>query len=226
MWALGLLALAALAKAGSVQNTVAPVEVETLYIVEYTEVCVCPTQTSTALPSPAITTLVCCDSCAPVTVTESAQPITSCNTAFTKTTAVCETTGVVRLGEQFYPCNSPPCVIEYQAPCSTCYVCPYSDCWVPNNMQPKHVTVYEYFGGYDNEIGCWEENWTPYVSHLRNESDSRHAKKQLLLQPGVPSPRSLSKTTSRSTSPLQRCSRTLKPAPLPQRKHQPSLKQR
>jgi hypothetical protein len=163
MLVLGFLALVALAKAGFAQaETVAVVDVETVHIIEYTEVCLCPTQT--VLPTPAITTLVCCDSCAPVTVTATTQPITSCNTAFTKTTTVCETAGVVLLGQDFYACNSPPCVIEYQAPCPTCYVCAYSDCWVPNNPKPKHVTVYEYFGGYDNEIACWQENWTPWVT--------------------------------------------------------------
>lgn len=161
MWFFGILALAALAQAGDAQDKIAVVEVETVHIIEYTEVCVCPTKT--ILPTPAITTLSCCDTCAPVTVTASAQLITSCTTGYTKTTTVCETAGVYVLGEKFYPCNSPPCLIEYQAPCPTCYVCPYSDCWVPSNLKTKHVTICEYFDGYDNEIACWDEQWTPWV---------------------------------------------------------------
>ncbi len=162
MLLLGLLAFAALVNAGGYAHDKVVVEIETIHVIEYTEVCVCPT--ATVLPVPAITTLVCCDTCAPITVTSSAQPITSCTTAYTKTATVCETGGVVLLGEKFYPCNSPPCAIEYEAPCPTCYVCPYSDCWVPNNIKPKHVTVYEYFGGYDREIARWMEDWRPWVS--------------------------------------------------------------
>src|SRR5579859_5117814 len=105
---LGILSLAALAQAGYVQDKIAVVDFETVHIIEYTEVCVCPTKT--VLPAPAITTLVCCGTCAPVTVTASAQPITSCTTGYTKTTKVCETAGVYVLGEKFYPCNSPPCL--------------------------------------------------------------------------------------------------------------------
>ena len=171
MLVLSLLALASTALATTWPTAMAEVsctttaetaEVETLYIVEYTEVCLCPATPTITVP--AITTMTCCDTCAPITITETAQPVTSCTTGFTTTTAMCQTPGVYLLGGTLYPCNSPPCAIEYQAPCPTCYVCPYSQCWVPNSS-PRCVQVYEYFGSYENEVGCWEEEWTPTVFH-------------------------------------------------------------
>src|SRR5271156_3644855 len=103
----GLFSLATLVNAGWHAHEKVVVEVETIHVIEYTEVCVCPTKT--VLPVLAITTLVYCDTCTPIPVTSSAQPITSCTTAYTKTTTICETAGVILLGEKFYPCNSPPC---------------------------------------------------------------------------------------------------------------------
>lgn len=156
------LALAALVRAGTVKPIV---EIETVHIIEYTEICECPT--ATVLPVPAITTISCCDTCAPVTITATTQPVSSWTTCYTPTSTICEETGVFLLGESFYPCNTAPCTIQYDQPRPTCYVCAYCDCWAPQaDTNPKHVNVYEYScdsSGNDYQIGYWEENWVLQV---------------------------------------------------------------
>lgn len=138
----------------------ASVVTETVVVVEYTEVCQCPTATPLLLLQPAITTITCCDTCAPVTVTATDQLVTSCASTTKPTSTVCNEVGIYHLGEDFYPCNEAPCTIQYNAPCPTCYVCAYSDCWAPGamiNSKPKNVKVYEYFGS--EQVGYCEENW-------------------------------------------------------------------
>jgi hypothetical protein len=163
---LSALSLVASAHAGKVVNSkpqptlktkTAIVDVETVYMVEYTEVCVCPAVTSVV---PAITTVTCCESCKPVPITATTQVVTSCTTSYKPTSTVCETEGVFKCGDDFVPCHNAPCTISYNAPCPTCYACAYSDCWAPGavvNSQPKNVKVIEYFG--DVHVGSWQENW-------------------------------------------------------------------
>jgi hypothetical protein len=149
--------LGAFVRAGNVQHSTI-VEIETIHIIEYTEICECPSSTASVLPIPAITTISCCDTCPPVTITAATQPVSSWTTCYTPTTTVCQETGVFLLGESFYPCNTAPCTIPYDQPYPTCYVCAYSDCWAPEAVtKPKHVKVYEYCD--DNQVGYWEESW-------------------------------------------------------------------
>ena len=142
-------------------------DIETVYVVEVTEVCECPTATATATAYP-FTTLTCCPTCEAIPITCTTQPITSCATTYKPTTTVCTEEGIQKCGDEFYPCWNPPCTIQYSAPCPTCYVCPYSDCWAPDsdNIMSKHVQVYEYIE--DMHVGYWDEDWecsvhlTPY----------------------------------------------------------------
>jgi hypothetical protein len=133
------------------------VAVETVFIIEYTEICECQTTIDHIQP-PALTTLTCCPSCAPISITALSQPVTSCTTSSIKTITICDHSGVYFLGEKVYPCADATCTIEYNAPCQTCYVCAYLDCWAPAAVTNKpNITVYEYL---DNvQVGRWEENW-------------------------------------------------------------------
>jgi hypothetical protein len=177
------------------------IDTETVYVVEFTEVCVCPTATAlpTAISIP-FTTLTCCPTCEPIPVTCTTQPITSCATTYKPTTTVCTEEGIQKCGDEFYPCWNPPCTIEYSAPCPTCYVCPYSDCWGPesDNTMLKHIQVYEYIE--DMAVGYWNEEWECSVHLMRCEANGRltpstspRQRNSLLLQ-------SISRTISRSTS--------------------------
>jgi hypothetical protein len=135
---------------------------ETVFVIEYTEVCACPTSTAKNPLVPALTTITCCESCAPIPITATTQLVTSCATSSKETTTICDEAGVYHLGDRFYPCNNAPCTIKYDSPCQTCYVCAYSDCWAPNANtinKPKNVKVYEYVGDDNNHVGYWEENW-------------------------------------------------------------------
>jgi hypothetical protein len=145
-------------------KTAAAVDTETVYFVEYTEICVCPATTPVVS---AITTVTCCESCAPVPITATTQYVTSCTTSYKPTTTVCPTQGVYKCGDNFVPCHNAPCTIAYNAPSPTCYACAYNDCWAPGamvNSKPKHIEVIEYFG--DVHVGSWNENWVCKVLSL------------------------------------------------------------
>lgn len=173
---------AGLASAGTTQSQ--DCDVETVYQVEVTEICDCASATCTAGTETAatetpFTTLTCCPTCAPIPVTQTTQPITSCSSAYLSTTTVCTETGIHKCGDDFYPCWDAPCTIEYSAPCPTCYVCPYSDCWGPDsdNTKVKHVQVYEYVE--DNCVGSWDEEWQCNVYLFFNNSNNRHSPSSL-----------------------------------------------
>ena len=193
-----------LVSAGTQQSQ--DVDVETVYQLEVTEVCECPTMsvaTETATASP-FTTLTCCPTCAPIPVTHTTQPITSCSTGYTSTTTVCTETGIQKCGDEFYPCWDAPCTIEYSAPYPTCYVCPYSDCWGPDsgNTPVKYVQVYEYVD--DTNVGFWDEEWSCNVHLFSFNSNYRHS---LFMSPRQRSFLRLPfilRTTSLLTSPLPR----------------------
>jgi hypothetical protein len=191
-----------LASAGTQQSQ--DVDVETVYQLEVTEVCECPTTTAATATASAFTTLTCCPTCAPIPVTHTTQPITSCSTGYTSTTTVCTETGIQKCGDEFYPCWDAPCTIEYSAPCPTCYVCPYSDCWGPDsgNTPVKHVQVYEYVD--HTNVGFWDEEWSCNVHLVSLNSNDRHFLFTSPRQRSFLHLPSILKTTSLLTSPLPR----------------------
>jgi hypothetical protein len=109
------------------------------------EVCGCdPTASIAAIET--FTTLTCCPTCSPIPVTNTEQLITSCTTPPSSTTVIRTNTGVHKYGNNLYTCSNAPCTFTYPAPCPTCYVCPYAQCWaIGSEFKTKHVQVYEYF---------------------------------------------------------------------------------
>jgi hypothetical protein len=101
------------------------VDVETIYLVEVEEVCDCPTQTLDAWKGSLVT------SC---TVKIQPQQTIQC-------------AGIYALNYSYYPCWSPPCTTEYNAPCTTCHVSAKRD--KDTSKSPSTVTfeAFEYFQG-------------------------------------------------------------------------------
>jgi hypothetical protein len=111
-----------------------------------------------------ITAISVCPTCPAVTVTATEQLITSCgDTTPTPTTTVCTTGGVYNLGGNgnFVIVKDADCptTISYNAPCQTCYVCPYGQCYDSHSklVAVKNVIIYEYQGS--QQVGCTYEDW-------------------------------------------------------------------
>ena len=110
----------------------------------------------------AFTTLTCCPTCSPIPVTRTEQLITSCTTPLQSTTVICSDSGVHTYGGGLYTCSDTPCTFTYQAPCPTCYVCPFEQCWaLDSEFKTKQVKVYEYVD--QNLISTCEQEWSVTV---------------------------------------------------------------
>lgn len=136
------------------------------------EICGCTSvdaaePTASIAPIEPFTTLACCPTCPPIPVTRTDQLITSCTTPVKSTTVICTDSGVHTYGGNLYTCSNTPCTFTYPAPCPTCYVCPFDQCWtLDSEFKTKHVKVYEYFD--ESLVNVCEQEWLLTVSSFNH----------------------------------------------------------